>query len=253
MSRIYVYNSCLNDSCLTISAMIWLIHMCDVTHTSNGCEIATHEWFMSNPTISRRPSQFLVRAATAAHRSLYICTHVCAVCTRMSMCTYAYLCVYVYVQSNESRRTPTDMTHSYMCNMTHPQHRQVVSCSPAPNARVYLCYMTHSHVWRVPFICVTRLTFSTGGSGMFARSEYTRSYVWHDLFICVTCLIHMCDTTHLQHRQVVRVCPRRMYTFTSVAWPIHMCDMTCSYVWHDSPAAQTGSGMFACSERHACV
>ena len=45
---------------------------------------------------------------------------------------------------------------------------------------------------------------------------YTRMYAW---------LIHMCDMTHsyVWHD-----------SFTCVTWLIHMCDMTHSCVWHDS-------------------
>jgi len=43
--------------------------------------------------------------------------------------------------------------------------------------------------------------------------------------ICVTCLAHMCDMTHsyVWHD-----------SFICVTWLIHMCDMTHLYVWHDS-------------------
>ena len=43
--------------------------------------------------------------------------------------------------------------------------------------------------------------------------------------MCVTWLIHMCDMTHsyVWHD-----------SFICVTWLIHMCDMTHPYVWHDS-------------------
>ena len=49
--------------------------------------------------------------------------------------------------------------------------------------------------------------------------------------ICVTWLIHMCDMTHsyVWHNSFICVT-----WLIHVAWPIHMCDMTHSYVWHDS-------------------
>ena len=51
---------------------------------------------------------------------------------------------------------------------------------------------------------------------------HTHSYKsWHDLFICVTWLIHMCDMTH-------------SYVWHDSLWLIHMYDVTHSYVWYDS-------------------
>jgi len=45
------------------------------------------------------------------------------------------------------------------------------------------------------------------------------------LIICVAWLLHMCDMTHsyVWHD-----------SFLGVTWLIHMCDMTYSYVWYDS-------------------
>jgi len=50
------------------------------------------------------------------------------------------------------------------------------------------------------------------------------------IFVCVTWLIHMCDMTHsyVWHD-----------SFICVTWPTHMCDMTHSYVWNDSLICMT--------------
>jgi len=60
------------------------------------------------------------------------------------------------------------------------------------------------------------------------RQRYSEiAHVVHECvtFICVTWLIHICDMTHsyVWHD-----------SFICVTWLIHMCDMTYSYVWHDS-------------------
>ena len=47
----------------------------------------------------------------------------------------------------------------------------------------------------------------------------------HDSFICVTWPIHMCDMTHSYVWHDLFIC---------VIWLNHMCDMTHSYLWHDS-------------------
>ena len=59
-------------------------------------------------------------------------------------------------------------------------------------------------------------------------------------FICVTWLIHMCDMTHsyVWHD-----------SFICVTWLVHMCDMTHSYVWHASPLRVTWLAHFAWWDR----
>jgi len=49
--------------------------------------------------------------------------------------------------------------------------------------------------------------------------------LWYIPFICVTWLIRMCDMTHSYVRHDSFIC---------ATWLIHMCDMTHSYVRHDS-------------------
>jgi len=52
-------------------------------------------------------------------------------------------------------------------------------------------------------------------------------HVWHDAFICVTWLIHMCDVTHSYVRH------------DSLIYITHTCDKTHSYEWHDSFIRET--------------
>jgi len=95
---------------------------------------------------------------------------------------------------------------------------------------------SHIHIWE----CVCRTT------------TQACSYVWHEghdsicwtwlilvnmthsicmmhydegMFICVTWLVHMCDMTrsYVWHDSII-----------CVTWLVHMCHMTRSYVWHDS-------------------
>jgi len=58
---------------------------------------------------------------------------------------------------------------------------------------------------------------------------------------CVTWLIHMCDLTHsyVWHDSFIHICDMTCSyvchdSFIRVTWLIHMCDMTHLYVWHDS-------------------
>jgi len=51
---------------------------------------------------------------------------------------------------------------------------------------MYVCDMTHLHVWRDSFTCATWL---------IQMCDMTHSDVWHDSFIFMTWLIHMYDMT----------------------------------------------------------
>jgi len=75
----------------------------------------------------------------------------------------------------------------------------------------------------------------------------THSYVCHDLFIpsgcthtrvkCVAWRIHMCDITPSYVWYDSSICVLHAHTHDSliyVAWRIHMCDITHSYMWYDS-------------------
>jgi len=115
-----------------------------------------------------------------------------------------------------------DMTHSYVrhdsfirvtwlnhiCDMTH-----LYFCSKKLNFPPFICDMTHSYVWHDSFVCVAWLIH---------MCHMTHSYVWYDSFICVAWLIHMRNMTHSYSASRS---PNR---------PPFTCDMTPSYVQHDS-------------------
>jgi len=92
----------------------------------------------------------------------------------------------------------------------------LASWSIFSGAPIHLCNMTHSHVWRNSFICVTWLIH---------MCDMTHPCVWHDWFIWVTWRIHMCDMTHSYAWHDSFIC---------VTWLIHMRDITHSCAWHDS-------------------
>jgi len=86
-----------------------------------------------------------------------------------------------------------------------------------------VCDTTHSSMWRVSFIHVTRLIHP------WRVCDTTHSSMWHVSFIHVTRLNHpwrVCDTTHssMWHVAFIHV--------TRLIHPWRVCDMTHSSMWH---------------------
>ena len=110
-----------------------------------------------------------------------------------------------------------------MCDITH----------------LYVSDMTHSYVRHYWFTCVTWL-IRICRHGLFICAtwchtyEYAISFTWLIYmsvtwsFILMTCLIHTCNMTHsyVKHESFV--------TWLCATQYMRMCDTTHSYVWHDS-------------------
>jgi len=132
----------------------------------------------------------------------------------------------------------------------------------------FMCVTWHVHVcvaWLIR-MCDTRLihmrdTHSYVRHDSFVRATWfirtcdmIHSYVRHDSFVCVTCLIReqrVCKifalesgTSHVRRNHVTYT-NESCHAYASVIsgamshiwpqiWLLHMCDMTHSYVWHDS-------------------
>ena len=58
-------------------------------------------------------------------------------------------------------------------------------------------------------------------------TKHFQSHVWCDTFRCVTWRIHICDVTHsyVWHDSSIRV---------TETWPIQLCDWARSCMWHDA-------------------
>jgi len=89
--------------------------------------------------------------------------------------------------------------------------------------------MTDPCVWHESFICVT-------WSIHMCDMDYP--YVWHDWSICVPGLIYMwrdlfiCEIVYPDVGLCCDALPVVVAVY--VTWRIHTCDISHSYVWHDS-------------------
>ena len=147
-----------------------------------------------------------------------------------------------------------DMTHSYMCydsDVTRLTH----TCDMTHS---YMCDMPHSYTWS--FIHVTWLTHTCDMTQMRRPNVGGRTSQFHS---CVCHMTHSCDMTHPRdrtHPHVTRDSFMWHDSSTCDTWLIHIwrnslihvvvyvCDMTHSYMWHDSDAkTQRGRPYFLVS------
>jgi len=156
--------------------------------------------------------------------------------------------------SNTCIRCVTWLIH--MCDMTpsYVWHDIFISSSTKlPSGLLsltnsHMCDVTHSYVWHDSFICVTWLDHFIEHDLAHLRSP-SNTYIR-----CVTWLIHMYDVAHsyVGHDSFILWSTKLPRGFLSnsfnefihprcwntcircVTWPLHMCDITLSYAWHDS-------------------
>jgi len=127
------------------------------------------------------------------------------------------------------RRRVCDTTHSSMWRVSFIHVTRLIH-------PWRVCDTTHSSMWRVSFIHVTRLIHP------WRVCDMTHSSMWHVPFIYVTRLIHPCHMTHPSTWCTSSTSvTRRILTSMSwvkggmcVTWLIRLCDMTHSFMSHDS-------------------
>jgi len=180
---------------------------------------------------------------------MYICVYVCVcvsvrvcvcvracVCVRFSLCFSVCVCVSLYVCVNifvfergrERARARANMcacvcVHARECLYMRLCVSLCVSVCLSVCACVSLCVYVKYVPWRIHMCDMTWLV---------RAHDMTRSYVWHDS--------HRSPSTHVPSPRTPNMCHE---SFICVPWIIHMCAMTClvrtcdmtkSYVWHNS-------------------
>jgi len=102
---------------------------------------------------------------------------------------------------------------------------------------IFMRDVTESYAWRDSVICVTwlidLLDVHVYDMTIFIHVRYV-SLAWHSSFLCVTCVILMCDMTHSYvWHDSIHSCAWHA-SLLCVIWLTHMCNMTHSYAWRDS-------------------
>ena len=172
--------------CVSFICVIWLIQICNITHSDARHYFMRDMSFTPLCTCWRRECNCdLVDICDIPPSFMWHDSPICVICV---MCVMCVMCYYSYVWHDSFIRV-TWLIHT--------------------------CDMNHSNVWHDSFICVTWLIHIC---------DMTHSYVWHDSFICVTWLIHMRDMTHsyVWHDKIKRT----TWSFICVPWLLNTWDMT---------------------------
>ena len=211
---------------------IWMSH---VIHMNESCQ--TYEWVMSHIWMSHVTH---MNESCHTHESGYlhvwhdVCDmnqphvwHDSFICVPwlIPMCamTHPYVCHDSSICVTWLRWRICSAQHAHIFGASECLFHQRCVMSRTPHSH------THSYLWHDSFSCVTWL---------IPMCDMTHSYVWHESFLCVTWLIHMCDMTYLYVFAAIPCCRLNqrwcVMSRTHTHTPIPVCDMTHSYVWHDS-------------------
>jgi len=160
---------------------MWLIQMCDMTHS--------YVWH----------DPFLRRALFVSHKRFWA-LFVCCSDTRMTHEQGSFLWRALFVSHKRVCAAQTLSWLFYMCNVTHPYETWLTLLSVFMTSLVrvcfsfvyvayliHTCYMTHSHVW--PY------SFRHDSYEWHDFFGMTHSYAWQDFSSCLTLPLHMCGMT----------------------------------------------------------
>ena len=184
----------------TRSLLMWLIHMCDMTHYS-------YVWHDSFPRVTH--SHACVRwlcVGYVTHSHVYVYRDPPYMCDHTQGASTRSLSPWLIHTSNT--------THSYVWDVRHTHlYASTITHTYMTTPRELTLY---DHTQGAPTACTITHTYMT------TPRELPLEAYQRDSFIRVTWLNHSCDMTHsfVWHDSFIRV-----------TWLIHMCDMTHSYVW----------------------
>jgi len=240
--------------CDSFLCVVWLIHMCDVTHSDVWCDSficvtwlihmcgVTHSyvwldsfayvtWLMHMYDASRQLSKYVYDLRCVSRDGYLFVTWLIRMCAESQVYAWcdSFICVTWPIHIHDvTRLCATWLTHMNDVTLTW---------------LLSICDMSHSYVCRVSCICVM---------GLIHTCDVTHSYVWCDSFICVmwlrsfpnvciisdlclTWLFSICDMAHSYECRDSHMCDvthsdvwRDSSIF--VTWLIHMCDVTHSHI-----------------------
>ena len=205
----------------------WRIHTCDMTHSYV------------------RQDSFI--CATGLN---YMCTQDSFICVLsrprtcidawlISMCDVTYFCdvtnFYVWCDSLicvTSLVYMRDMTHLFM---RHDSSKGLSRPRTSMDALlIYMCDITHLYARHDPSIYATWLIYVCVVEAEDLYGRFAHLHVWQDSYICVRRLICTCHLTYFYACCSDWELVLMLGSFLCVIWLIHTCDMTVSWVWHDS-------------------
>jgi len=210
-----VWRFCLTNMCVT-----WLIQTCDMTHP--------HAWlhFKQTKCIRRLTFENMCQAQSRRRHPQQGLGN--GVVSRAGHCMAPsrvrapgiYIYIYFFFEC------VCDMTHSVVW---HDLFRcaigwEMVWCHVQDMAWRYFVFVGLVSFGVFWIMCVTWL---------IQTCDMTHPHVWHDLFRCaVGWEMECCHVQDMAWHHLVFV--RRGNIFVLFCWLIHTCDVTYSYVWHDT-------------------
>jgi len=199
-----------HDPFICVTHVPWLIHICDTSH-----ECVWHDSFKRVTWLIQPSSRLCVSLLSILLRSFTCVTWLIHLCVAWLIRVWydSFIRVTRLVHS-------CDMTHAYVCAVTHSYVRSSLLCASGDTAEViHMCDLTHSYVWLIhtcatihhesawraytrvfrrdtrihDVIMNTRVCIFVMNTRVFIMNTRDASLqcVWHDSFICVTWLIHI--------------------------------------------------------------